>query len=76
MGKFKGRPTIEEPEFSDLVCAIQASWSTGNTNIIFEGDNAALSTTQISNKGFIIICLQSVVGKKCSLVISSNIQNE
>lgn len=41
MGKFKGRPTIEEPEFSDLVCAIQASWSTRNTNIIFKGDNAA-----------------------------------
>lgn len=43
MGKFEGRPTVEEAEFSSLIWSMQASWSLGYTNVIFEGDNAVIN---------------------------------
>lgn len=43
MGKFEGRPTVKESEFSSLIWAMQSSWSLGYTNVIFEGDNAVIN---------------------------------
>lgn len=51
MGKFEGRPTVEESEFSSLVWAMQASWSLGYTNVIFEGDNLIINQS-IHNTAF------------------------
>ena len=51
MGLFKGRPTVEESKFTALIWAMQASWSLGYTNLIFEGDNAIINNS-IQNENF------------------------
>lgn len=43
MGQFQGRSNIMEAEGSALIWAMQACWSLGYKNVIFEGDNFNLN---------------------------------
>lgn len=56
MGKFQGRSTPEEAECSALIWAIQAAFSLGYRNVVFEGDNLNINT--IVNKNSINIRLR------------------
>lgn len=43
MGKFQGRNSVEEAEFTALLRAVQSTWELGYRMVIFEGDNTTIN---------------------------------